>query len=205
MDSKTQRRNFLKNTGAFSLGLLFLGIGDELSATEIFSGKIDFDNGVIDFSKIDENIKSKPLGKNKTLLALIETIVPGKTTDPDNEPGALEAGAVDLLEENHFDIKRYIPYVTFGLNSAAKMRHCKKFEKLDREQRESILRNMELKLPYITLFIRYIKIPFFGGDYNRIGLDYFSYPGPNDGYHHDETRSFVEPIGVELTEKGYMP
>lgn len=204
MEPKSQRRNFIKRTGLFPLGLLFFGLNNDIFKAAIADTSIQFDEGIIDFSKLKNIDTSKPLAKNKTLLALIETIIPGKLTDPEQISGSMEAGALDLLEENHFDVKKYIPYLTYGLNAAARIKHGNKFEKLNREQREAILRKMELQLPYISLFIRYIKSPFFSGDFNNVGLDYLSYPGANDGYHHDSTRSFMEVVGFELTTTGNL-
>ena len=57
----------------------------------------------------------------------------------------------------------------------------KAFHKLSYAEREIVAIKLE-KVPGVHLFYKVIRAPFYTGSINKVGFDYFGYPGPNNGY-----------------------
>ena len=120
--------------------------------------------------------------KEKTFEALIETIVPGKMSDPLGHPGSSEAESVKYLWK--VERSKLLP-VPFGLirglistllNIKSYTHYRKKFSKLNLEQREIVASSVET-IPGVPLFYRVIRAPFYTGAVNDVGFKYFGYPG----------------------------
>ena len=125
--------------------------------------------------------------RQKTFEALIETIVPGKMSDPLGHPGSSEAESIKYLWK--VERSKLLP-VPFGLirsvissllNIKSYAKYRKSFSKLDLRQREIIAANVE-QIPGVPLFYRVVRAPFYTGAVNNVGFEYFGYPGPNNGY-----------------------
>lgn len=155
---------------------------------------------------LDSKLKSADeLRENETLVALVETIVPGKRTDPLGNPGAYEADVFRFLEANYFDGQNYARIALVVLNIFSVMRYGKGFKNLDRIKRERLVRFLEIKFPFMVLLSRMIRCPFFCADFNTVGTDFYNWPGPNFGYFKDPTYSYRRKMSPELTEDGRMP
>ena len=134
--------------------------------------------------------------EEKTFEALIETIVPGKMSDPLGHPGSSEADSIKYLWK--VERSKLLP-VPFGLirsvistllNIKSFTRYRKKFSNLTLLQRELVALSVE-QIPGVPLFYRVIRAPFYTGALNDVGFKYFGYPGPNNGY---KNFSFEEEI-----------
>jgi hypothetical protein len=143
--------------------------------------------------------------EEKTIYALCETVVPGRQTDPDGEPGAIEAGAMLVLNDRDYPAKDYISGVAGILNITAISRYKKKFHALEMEEREEVLGIVEDAFYPISLLIRFIKASFFDALVNDVGYRYLNYPGPNLGYIDDKDFGFRKKMSEELTDDGSLP
>ncbi|MAW06967.1 MAG: hypothetical protein CME61_01650 [Halobacteriovoraceae bacterium] len=124
---------------------------------------------------------------SKTLIALIETIVPGKETDPTKAPGGMEAKTFLYLQKVEKEKLLPLPFgliktlISGSLNVMSLFKFRKAFHKLSYAEREIIAIKLE-KVPGVHLFYKVIRAPFYTGSINKVGFDYFGYPGPNNGY-----------------------
>ncbi len=141
----------------------------------------------------------------KTLAAVLETVVPGLATDPDGEPGAIESCAMNLMVDGAYPFRGYASLIATLMDSLAKKSHERPFLELDPDARLAVLVEAQESLPLLRLAYRAIRSTFYGGAYNGVGLGYLGYPGPNLGYRHLPEASFRVPISEEMTEEGWMP
>ena len=124
---------------------------------------------------------------SKTIIALIETIVPGKKMDPTGAPGGMEAQTFLYLQKIEKDKLLPLPIglvkslISGGLNLLSLLKFKKPFHKLRYKEREVIAIKLE-KVPGVHLFYKAIRAPFYTGSVNKVGFKYFGYPGPNEGY-----------------------
>ena len=124
---------------------------------------------------------------SKTLIALIETIVPGKKFDPTGAPGGMEAKTFLYLQKVEKEKLLPIPIglvkslISGSLNVLSILKYKKSFHRLGLSEREVIAQQLE-KVPGVHLFYKAIRAPFYTGSINKVGFDYFGYPGPNNGY-----------------------
>ena len=117
----------------------------------------------------------------------METIVPGKMSDPKGHPGSSEAESIKYLWKVERSKLLPIPFglirgvISTLLNIKSYTRFRTSFSKLTLKQREVVAANIE-QIPGVPLFYRVIRAPFYTGAMNNVGFDYFGYPGPNQGY-----------------------
>jgi len=140
----------------------------------------------------------------KTMFALIDTVLPGRTSDPEGTPGALEAGALIVLFDKSNPSYQFIPVISSLLNTEAENTFKKSFYELDLNKRTDVLGNVENKLPYISLLIKFIKGAFYANLVNDVGYQYMEYPGANLGYR-DKDFSFQREMSGEMTVDGSLP
>lgn len=143
--------------------------------------------------------------EERTMFALCETVVPGKETDPDGAPGAIESGAMLVLYDRNYPVSNYVSGVAGILNITAISRFKRKFYQLGREEREEVLGILEDAFYPISLLIKFIKVSFFGALVNDVGYRYLNYPGPNLGYIEDEDFGFRKKMSEEMTDDGSLP
>ena len=124
---------------------------------------------------------------NRAFRALVDTLIPGKESDPTGAPGALEAGTVGFVDE--MDKTHLLPVplgvvqwvVCQALTTMALATHLKPFYRLALEERERIVGRLT-RIKGMPLFLTLLRAPFYAGAGSRVGFDYVGYPGPNDGY-----------------------
>ncbi len=141
----------------------------------------------------------------KTLAAILETVVPGAETDPEAAPGAIEACAMNLLSDGAFPFRENAQLISGLMDGLATAAHGVPFAALPPNEREPLLIEAQESLPLLRLAYRAIRSAFYGGAYNGVGLDYVGFPGPNLGYRHLPEFSFRKPVSKELTDEGWMP
>ncbi len=119
--------------------------------------------------------------------AFVETVIPGRATDPSGTGGALEAGTLEYLErvENArlFPVSLRVVHlaVTKTLGVYSRLRTLQRFDTLPLRDREKLVAEL-VRLPGVPLLLRLIRAPFYTGAVNRMGFDLIGYPGPNSGY-----------------------
>jgi hypothetical protein len=124
---------------------------------------------------------------SKTLIALIETIVPGKKYDPTGAPGGMEAKTFIYLQKIEKEKLLPLPIglvkslISGSLDVLSLLKYRRRFYDLKLFEREIIATKLE-KVPGVHLFYKAIRAPFYTGSINKVGFDYFGYPGPNNGY-----------------------
>tara|TARA_B100000927_G_C16383207_1_gene436266 strand:- start:253 stop:798 length:546 start_codon:yes stop_codon:yes gene_type:complete len=135
-----------------------------------------------------ETVASTWFSKNsKTIIALIETIVPGKKMDPTGAPGGVEAQTFLYLQKIERDGLLPIPMglvkslIAGGLNILSLFKFRKPFHRLGYKEREAVAAQLE-KVPGVHLFYKAIRAPFYTGSVNKVGFKYLGYPGANNGY-----------------------
>jgi len=125
--------------------------------------------------------------KEKTFEALVETIVPGKKSDPLGHPGSSEAESIKYLWQVERSKLLPIPFglirglISTLLNIKSYTKYRKGFSNLSQQQRELVALSVET-IPGVPLFYRVVRAPFYTGAVNDVGFKYFGYPGPNNGY-----------------------
>lgn len=191
-DKKIKRRDFIKIAiGTLSLGIPF---------------------GIFSVNMPPRCSKEKPEStclepvtyEEKCMEALIDTVVPGKKSDPTGAPGALECCALNIAYDRYFPIAAVAPAILESLNLLSKKKYNNDFPSLNLEQRTDVLATLEGEIPQVTLVLRFIRAAFYVGLYNDVGLKYLGYPGPNVGYIHEDY-TFGVPMAKELTETGNLP
>jgi len=124
---------------------------------------------------------------NKTLMALIDTIVPGATLDPTGAPGGVEANTLLYLQKVEREKLLPLPFgliknlISGGINILSILRYQVSFHKLPLNKREKVARSLE-RIPGVHLFYKVLRAPFYTGSMNKVGFKYLGYPGPNNGY-----------------------
>lgn len=141
----------------------------------------------------------------RTLAALLDTVVPGPGTDPEGAPGAVEACAMNVLLDAAFPFRQYADAIAMLVEGIAQSAHGAAFVSLPYAKRLDVLVSAQDQLPLLRLAYRGIRSAFFGGAYNTIGLEYIGFPGPNLGYRHVPECSFREAVCGEMTATGWMP
>jgi hypothetical protein len=147
-----------------------------------------------------------------TFRAFIDTVVPGRSSDPTGAPGSLDAGAFEFLEE--VEKMKLLPIslhvvqllLTQALAAMSVARHFQPFWALSLEDRTRIVASIQnVSIVPMPLLLRLMRAPFYTGPISRVGFDYLGYPGPNSGYVGDHSfgaaLSWPEPGSVA----GNMP
>lgn len=147
-----------------------------------------------------------PLGQTEaTLAAMLDTVVPGPATDPEGQPGALEACGMNILLDGSFPFRQYADLFAMLLDGMAEDARGRPFAELEYPDRLSVLLRAQEEMPLLRLAFRAVRSAFFGGAYNGVGLRYVRYPGPCLGWRHVAECSFREPVCRERTSEGWMP
>ncbi len=141
----------------------------------------------------------------RTLVAVLQTVVPGAELDPDGAPGAVDACALNLLVDSFYPFRDAAPIIVGLLDELSRRSFDSVFVDLSAPQRDEILDLAQEQLGLMRLAYRAIRSAFYGGAYNGVGLDYLGYPGPNLGYRHTDACSFGKPMCAERTSAGRMP
>lgn len=199
---RRHRRRFLKEMGAWSLGILVT-----TAARGLPSAQADEDGFTAGFSRppLPGACVSATSDTERCLAAVVDTVVPGKETDPEGTPGALEACAMNLMVDGAFPFRSYASLITTLVDGMAKDEGAERFIDLAYEPRLAVLVRAQQALPVIRLAFRAIRSTYYGGAYNGVGLDALGYPGPNLGYRHLPEASHRCPVCRERTETGWMP
>ncbi len=191
--SDPSRRKFLKHSVGFLLATAAYGSGLAETAKYVSPG---WSRPVLENACLEPSTDAE-----KTLAAVVDTVVPGPTLDPDGDPGGLEACSLNLMFDEYYPFRTMIPELAtlFDINSPGGS-----FVDLDYESRMETLVKVQNEMPILRLAFRAIRSAFFGGAYNGLGHEYVKYPGPNLGYRHILEASFRVPVCQELTD-GWMP
>jgi hypothetical protein len=140
----------------------------------------------------------------KTVYALCDTVLPGRTSDPSGAPGAVDAGTMDFVYDKFYGVVQSLPLVLPLFNAEAQKEYGKPLYELDLAQRTTVLRNSETMLGLIDQIYMFVKGPFYIGIISTIGLEYMGDPGPNLGYRNQDF-SFYKPMSIEMTSDGNLP
>jgi len=196
------RRTFLAESGCWSLGVILGSLAGSraLQAAEATFIAPPFGRKPLPGACMQPGDKVE-----KTLAAVLETVVPGKATDPDGEPGAVEACALGVLMDSSFPFRPYASILATVLDNLAITRGGTVFAKASADDRIAVLLQAQEQLPMLRLAFRAVRAAFFGGAYNGVGFDYVGYPGPNLGYRHLPQCSFRKPVCKEMTDTGWLP
>ena len=143
--------------------------------------------------------------EEKTVAAIVDTVVPGRQSDPEGDPGAIDSCAVNLIYDEFWPFVSALPLILSLVNNLASDLHSKTFLECDLKQRTQVLAQAETKLPLIRLAYRFIRSAFYAVNFNMVGAGYLSWPGPNLGYLDHEEFSFRKPVSKELTKDGNLP
>jgi hypothetical protein len=195
------RRNFLRTAGGGSLAMILGAVAESVArAGEVAWVGTPFARDPLAGSCL------LPLGDvERTLGAMLDTVVPGPTTDPEGTAGALEACSMNILLDGSFPFRQYADMFALVLDGIATDAHGAAFADLPYDQRLQVLVTAQDQLPMLRLAFRAIRSAFFGGAYNGIGLRYVGYPGPNLGWRHVPESSFRVAVCEERTQTGWMP
>ncbi len=143
----------------------------------------------------------------KVLIAFIDTLIPGRETDPAGEPGAIDACALNLFYDPFYPVQPLIPLVVRQLEAISKKLYGKGFVELKYEERVRVVEELEMsnnEVPNFELkiFLILSSLAFYGGIYSDLGLRYCGFPGETHGYMEDFS------FGIqfeEMTEDGNLP
>lgn len=197
-----QRRRFLRETASWSLGLI---LGSVTASRDLLAADAVFESPGFGRKPL-QGACMEPVDKvEKTLLAVLETVVPGKASDPQGDPGAVEGCALDMIMDAGWGFRQYGSIFATVLDKRAITKTGVAFAEATEADRIEILLETQDQLPMLRLAFRAIRSAFFGGAYNGLGLDYVGYPGPNLGYIHLPQCSFRKPVCKEMTTTGWMP
>jgi len=197
--TQLDRRRFLRDAGGWALGLLAgsAALGELRAAAE--------EGRVYPRVPLPDACVPPETDVERTLAAILDTVVPGPELDPEGAPGALEACGLNLMLDDGFPFRAYAPMIATLMDQTARQAHGKAFLELGYEPRLDVLVKAEDKLPLLRLAYRAIRSAFYGGAYNGLGLDYLGYPGPNLGYRHLPDFSFRRPVCTEASTTGWLP
>ncbi len=140
----------------------------------------------------------------KTMQALADTVLPGSDSDPDGEPGALEAGALIVLFDKSYFAYQFMPLISYFLNNMSEQTYGKDFYELQVGERSQLLENVEKQVSYVSLLTKFIKGAFYAAFVNDVGYKYMEYPGSNLRYR-EKDFSFNRPMSNEMTNDGSLP
>lgn len=196
-----ERRDFLLTAGGGALAMILGAVGESIArAGEAAWAGTQFARDPLPGACL------QPLGDvERTLGAMLDTVVPGPATDPEGMAGALEACSMNILLDGSFPFRKYADLFALALDGIATDAYGSAFADLPYLQRLQVLVTAQDQLPMLRLAFRAIRSAFFGGAYNGIGLRYVGYPGPNLGFRHLPEASFRVAVCAELTGNGWMP
>lgn len=140
----------------------------------------------------------------KTMQALADTVLPGSNSDPEGEPGALDAGALTVLFDKSYPAYQFIPLISYFLNTISGQTFGKDFYELELNERTQLLENVEKQVSYVSLLTKFIKGAFYAAFVNDVGYKYMEYSGPNLGYRETDF-SFNRQMSNEMTNDGSLP
>ena len=140
-----------------------------------------------------------------TVAAIVDTVVPGRQSDPSGAPGAIDSCALNLIYDEFWPFVSAMPLILSLVNNLASDDYSKTFLECDLEERTRVLAQAEDKLPLIRLAYRFIRSAFYAVNYNMVGGSYLNWPGPNLGYKDHPEMSFRQPVSKELTKDGNLP
>ena len=195
------RRDFLTTAGGGALALILEAVGASAAEAAVagYAGT-PFARDPIPGACL------QPLGDvERTLAAMLDTVVPGPMNDPEGTAGALEACSMNILLDGSFPFRKYADMFALVLDGIATDAHGAALADLPYAQRLDVLVTAQDQLPLLRLAFRAVRSAFFGGAYNGIGLRYVGYPGPNLGWRHVPESSFRMAVCGERTETGWMP
>lgn len=195
-----KRREFLEKMGTWSAGVLLSAVGMHMRG----AAADEFKPPGYPRKPLEGACLKFETGPEKTLAAIVDTVVPGPQTDPEGSPGALEGCALNLLLDEFYPFKEYMSLIVTLVDGAANQEYGVTFLDATYEQRLKVLVEVQAMLPVLRLAYRAIRSAFYGGAYNGLGLDYLGYPGGNLGYRHIQQASFGKPVCKEMTD-GWMP
>jgi hypothetical protein len=195
------RRNFLTLAGGGALALILEAVGASAAKAAVAG----YANNPFGRDPVPDACLL-PLGDvERTLAAMLDTVVPGPETDPEGTAGALEACSMNILLDGSFPFRKYADMFALVLDGIANDSHGAALADLPYEKRLDVLTTAQAQLPLLRLAFRAVRSAFFGGAYNGIGLRYVGFPGPNLGWRHVPECSFRTAVCGELTETGWMP
>lgn len=124
--------------------------------------------------------------QRETMESIADTAVPPTFELEDGQwkrkPGAVDAGAWELITDPFYEVSSSIPYITWDIDSFCYSKYGKRFIDLDYEDREQVLVDREVHggflgilAPAYQMTINVAKIAFFGGIINRVGTDYIGF------------------------------
>lgn len=141
----------------------------------------------------------------RTVAAVIETIVPGAATDAEGGPGALEAGALNLVYDAFYPVRPYLAPMVALLDAQARQRHGAPFAELAAPEREALLASVQETLPFLRHAWRFVRGVFFADLHDATGSTWLGFPGPNLGYVDHPEFSFRRALSDEETRDGNLP
>lgn len=168
LDKKITRRDFLKKVGkgGIIIGGTAMGIGALPEVAQSW--------GTSDYFTVHQK---------KTMECIADTAVPPTFEEGKWKPGAVEAGAWELIKDPFYEVSYFIPYITWDIDIFCYLRYGMRFIDMDYEKREQVLLDREVRgglfgtlAPAYQMTINVAKIAFFGGVINRVGTDYIGFP-----------------------------
>jgi len=195
-----ERREFFRKSGGWALGIVLGSVAESLARADQAWTFAGFARPALPGACLPPVTDVE-----KTLAAVLDTVVPGKESDPEGAPGAVEACAMNILLDGYFPFKPYTDFFANVVDQLAGDAYGKPFAQLPLPQRVEVLVQAQDSLPLLRLAFRAIRSAFFGGAYNGLGFDYVGYPGPNVGWRHLPESSFRRAMCKERTETGWMP
>jgi hypothetical protein len=201
--AKLDRRKFLRRCGQWSVGALLAAAGYQMG--QAGPDGEPFVAPPYPRPPLDGACLQPVTDVEKVLAAVVDTVVPGADTDPNGDPGALEACALNLMFDEYYPFKGYADLIATVMNQAAQNSFQTDFLSATYEQRLEVLVEAQEALPVLRLAYRAIRSAFYGGAYNGIGLTFVHYPGPNLGYRHLPEFSSGTAISTEASATGWLP
>ena len=198
----SSRRAFLKTAGKVTFGAAM--------ATAMFHGPLGELYARVRFPKPDHDplkgaCAQAMTADEKTVAAIVDTVVPGPASDPDGYPGALDTCALNLIYDEFYPFVSALPFLLALVNKKADNTYGVKFVELDLVKRTAVLKESESALPLMRLAYRFIRSAFYAANYNMVGAQHFGWPGPNLGYTEHADFTFNKAVSKELTKDGNLP
>ena len=156
----------------------------------------------------DKNCFTPKNEEEETLMALVDTIIPGSKNDPTGAPGAPETCAMKILYSDINPISETMSTVTNLLNSQSRKLFGDSFINLDLKERTEVALAIEQELPIISLLYKFIRGAFYTSEYTDLGEKYMGYPGSNTGYINHPNFTYGEGLKnfiKEETKDGNLP
>jgi len=139
------------------------------------------------------------------MAALVDTVLPGCGSDPQRLPGALEAGALELINDPYFGVEQYLSLLRMSVNLSSFFRYFRRFASLNLEQRTKVVATLERLVPEINLFFKFVRLAYYSAPRSDVGFGPLDYNGPNLGYIDHPDMSFRKPVSLEMTDEGNLP